>query len=450
MAAPSEPQESVVRLDNLSHYYGKGELRKQVLYDIDLEIRAGEIVILTGPSGSGKTTALTLIGALRSAQEGGVRVLGHDLRGSSAEDLVKVRRGIGYIFQDHHLLEALTAGQNVALALGLHGVPRKELRERTQAILEAVGLGDKVDAHPDSLSGGQKQRVAIARALVAGPQLILADEPTASLDSKSGRYVVALMQSLAREQGVAVVLVTHDNRILDVADRIVHLEDGRLSSFTEAVSSNTEKMMGLLAESHRKGELLRRVEGMQPDAFMLLLEDVTREAADFVRVTEFAGRDAFESMLEQVLEAFTHKIVQLLAAERGSLLLLDEERDELWSKVTTDEGPVEIRIPRDVGIAGAVLASGQSLNVPDAHADPRFYPDVDKETGFHTRCILAVPLRRKDGSVFGLAELLNKQDGGIFDDRDLRHFESLIGSMGSILDAWLTLRRSSGAGGDAP
>ncbi len=439
-AAAAEIPEALVRLEQLSHFYGKGKLRKQVLHEIDLEIRAGEIVILTGPSGSGKTTALTLIGALRSAQEGRLSVLGHDLRGARDDELVKVRRGIGYIFQAHNLLAALTVGQNVELALALHPIPRKEIRECTRAILEAVGLGDKVDAFPDALSEGQKQRVAIARALVARPQLILADEPTATLDRESGRDVVALMQSLAKERGAAVVLVTHDNRILDVADRIVHLEDGRLSSFTEAVSSNTERMMGLLAESQRKGEMLRLVDEMHPDAFLQLLENVTHEAANFVRVTELAGREAFESMLEQVLEVFTHKIVQVLGAERGSLLLLDEEKSELWSKVTTDEGSFEIRIPRDAGIAGVVAASGESLSVPDAYADPRFHPDVDKESGFRTRCILAVPLLLADGSVFGVAELLNKEGGEVFDDRDLQRFETLIGSLGSILDSWVRLR----------
>ena len=313
-AAATEIPEPLVRLEQLSHFYGKGELRKQVLHEIDLEIRVGEIVILTGPSGSGKTTALTLIGALRSAQEGRLSVLGHDLRAARDNELVKVRRGIGYIFQAHNLLAALTVRQNVELPLALHATSRKEIRERTRAILDAVDLGDKVDAFPDTLSGGQKQRVAVARALVARPQLILADEPTATLDRESGRDVVALMQSLAKERGAAVVLVTHDNRILDVADRIVHLEDGRLSSFTEAVSSNTERMMGLLAESQRKGEMLRQVHDMGPDAFRRLLEDVTQEAADFARVTELAGREAFESMLEQVLEVFTHKIVQVLGA----------------------------------------------------------------------------------------------------------------------------------------
>ena len=439
--------EAPVRIEKLDHFYGSGALRKQVLHQLDLIIEAGEIVILTGPSGSGKTTALTLIGALRSAQEGSLRILGQELRGASVQRLVEVRRHIGYIFQHHNLLEALTAGQNVELALGLHsGLSRQETRDRVEAMLDAVGLGDKVQARPSELSGGQKQRVAIARALAGRPRMILADEPTASLDRESGRNAVSMMQRLAREEGVTVVLVTHDNRILDVADRIVHLEDGRLTSFADAVSSNTQQMMGLLAANNRKHELVDRVRDMRPDAFNDLLAEVTREAEDFVRVTEASSRDAFESMLEQALEIFTHKIVGVLGAERGSLLLLDAERGELWSKVTTDEGSFEIRIPRDSGIAGAVVTEGAPQNVPDAYADPRFNPEVDRESGVTTRNLLAVPLRDAAGEVFGVAEILNKLEGEAFDDDDLRRFEELVASMSLILASWNQLHNTNRAG----
>ncbi len=449
MAVAEAVEDVPVRLENLNHFYGKGSLRRQVLFDINLEIGQGEIVILTGPSGSGKTTALTLIGALRSAQEGSLRVLGQELRNASDATLTQVRRQIGYIFQHHNLLGALSAGQNVQLSLGLLERPsRAEARTRTEAMLEAVGLGDQVDASPGSLSGGQKQRVAIARALVANPRMILADEPTASLDRRSGRDVVALMQRLAKEQGVTVVLVTHDNRILDVADRIVHLEDGRLTSFTDAVSSNTQQMMGLLAESNRKGQLLRRVEDMQAEAFTTMLEKVTREAEEFVRITEKSSRDAVESMLEQSLDAFNQKIVQIMGAEHGTLFLLDEQCGELWSKTSTDVGPHEIRIPRDVGIAGAVVSSGVGLNIPDAYRDPRFYRGVDERTGFRTRSILAVPLRTAAGEVFGVAELLNKLSGGAFDEGDRRRFEALTASMSAILRSWSRLRAASGGPAD--
>ena len=227
----------VVTISNLNHAFGKGELRKSVLFDVDLDIFAGEIVIMTGPSGSGKTTLLTLIGGLRSVQSGSVNILGQELYGASKKELVKVRNQIGFIFQSHNLLSCLTAEQNVRMSLRLHqDISFEQRNTMTSDILEAVGLGDKVNFYPDSLSGGQQQRVAIARALVSQPQLVLADEPTAALDSKSGRNIVEIMQQLAKEQGCTILLVTHDNRILDIADRIVHMEDGRLAKDTALVT----------------------------------------------------------------------------------------------------------------------------------------------------------------------------------------------------------------------
>ncbi len=227
----------VVTISNLNHAFGKGELRKSVLFDVDLDIFAGEIVIMTGPSGSGKTTLLTLIGGLRSVQSGSVNILGQELYGASKKELVKVRNQIGFIFQSHNLLSCLTAEQNVRMSLRLHqDISFEQRNTMTSDILEAVGLGDKVNFYPDSLSGGQQQRVAIARALVSQPQLVLADEPTAALDSKSGRNIVEIMQQLAKEQGCTILLVTHDNRILDIADRIVHMEDGRLARDTALVT----------------------------------------------------------------------------------------------------------------------------------------------------------------------------------------------------------------------
>lgn len=219
----------VIDIQNLNHYFGQGKLKKQVLFQINLKITEGEIVILTGPSGSGKTTLLSLIGGLRSVQEGSLQHFEKELRGASEEQLVQTRRQIGYIFQAHNLLPFLTARQNVQMSIELQEhLGGRETEERAALILEKVGLGHRIDYYPDSLSGGQKQRVAIARALAGNPPLVLADEPTAALDSKTGRDVVNLMQRLAKEQRRTIVLVTHDNRILDIADRIVHMEDGRL------------------------------------------------------------------------------------------------------------------------------------------------------------------------------------------------------------------------------
>ena len=218
----------VIDIQNLNHYFGQGTLKKQVLFQINLKITAGEIVILTGPSGSGKTTLLSLIGGLRSVQEGSLQHFEKELRGASEEQLVQTRRQIGYIFQAHNLLPFLTARQNVQMSIELQeNLGGRETEERAALMLEEVGLGHRIDYYPDSLSGGQKQRVAIARALAGNPPLVLADEPTAALDSKTGRDVVNLMQRLAKEQRRTIVLVTHDNRILDIADRIVHMEDGR-------------------------------------------------------------------------------------------------------------------------------------------------------------------------------------------------------------------------------
>ena len=219
----------VINIKNLNHFFGKDELRKQVLFDINLQINRGEIVLMTGPSGSGKTTLLTLVSGLRSPQSGSCKILGQELCGASTAELVQARRNNGYIFQANNLHRSLTATQNVQMGLEVHGKYSKlEVRDRAVAMLEHVGLGTHINYYPDNLSGGQKQRVAIARALVSHPAIVLADEPTAALDSKSGRDVVNLMQKLAREQGSTILLVTHDNRILDVADRIIHMEDGKL------------------------------------------------------------------------------------------------------------------------------------------------------------------------------------------------------------------------------
>ncbi len=230
-------QPPVIAINQVNHYYGTGRLQKQILFEVSADIQRGEIVIMTGPSGSGKTTLLTLIGALRSTQSGSLKVLGQELNQASKHLLVRVRRNIGYIFQSHNLLNSLTARQNVQMSIALHeGISEQVARQQSEAILETVGLGEHLNYYPHDLSGGQKQRVAIARALVSQPKIVLADEPTAALDKKSGHDVVELMQQLAKQQGCSVLIVTHDNRILDVADRLLHMEDGRLSSLTKTLT----------------------------------------------------------------------------------------------------------------------------------------------------------------------------------------------------------------------
>lgn len=234
---PPTTTKPVISAHNLNHYFGQGKLRKPALFDINLDIDPGEIVILTGPSGSGKTTLLTLMGGLRSAQEGSLTILGQEMQGASKQKMMQVRRQIGYIFQAHNLLTFLTAKQNVRMSLELHDrYLEQDMGGISADILKAVGLGQRIDYYADGLSGGQKQRVAIARALVIRPKIILADEPTAALDKKSGRDVVEMMRHLAKQQGCTILLVTHDNRILDIADRIVYMEDGRLADNPNAAA----------------------------------------------------------------------------------------------------------------------------------------------------------------------------------------------------------------------
>ena len=220
---------STVAIEGLSHWYGRGGNRRQVLESVNLRIEPGEVVLLTGPSGCGKTTLLTLIGALRTVQDGQVTVLGQPLNGAGRGARQRLRRRIGMIFQGHNLLRCLTAEQNVQMGADLLiNCSYLARRDLAREWLRAVGLGDHLGKLPHDLSGGQKQRVAIARALAAQPQLLLADEPTAALDSSTGREVVDLLKRLAREQACSVLMVTHDPRILDVADRLVRMEDGRL------------------------------------------------------------------------------------------------------------------------------------------------------------------------------------------------------------------------------
>ncbi|MEC4812789.1 MAG: DevA family ABC transporter ATP-binding protein [Scytonema sp. PMC 1069.18] len=223
--------EPVISARNLNHYFGKGDLRKQALFDINLNIYPGEIVIMTGPSGSGKTTLLTMMGGLRSVQEGSLKIMGQEMRGANKQQMMYLRRKIGYIFQAHNLMTFLTAKQNVRMSLELHEeYLNQDMDAISTNILQEVGLGQRINYYADSLSGGQKQRVAIARALVSHPKIVLADEPTAALDKKSGRDVVDMMHKLAKQQACTILLVTHDNRILDIADRIIYMEDGRLSN----------------------------------------------------------------------------------------------------------------------------------------------------------------------------------------------------------------------------
>ena len=220
--------DEVLQIAGLNHWFGTGEARKQAIFDFDLNIARGDLTILMGPSGSGKTTILTLAGCLRDVQDGSVRLLGHELNGALKATHEMLRKRLGFIFQAHNLHESLTAEQNVLMGLQVHGLQGPTYTQAARKMLDLVGLGDRMTYLPQNLSGGQKQRVAVARALVGNPDIIFADEPTAALDKDSGVNIVRMLKELGRVRGTTTVMVTHDNRILDMADRILAMEDGRL------------------------------------------------------------------------------------------------------------------------------------------------------------------------------------------------------------------------------
>ncbi|MGF1651663.1 MAG: ATP-binding cassette domain-containing protein [Hyphomicrobiaceae bacterium] len=234
--------EPPIVVSHLDHYFGAGDTRIQALFDISLTIARGSLTVLMGASGSGKTTLLTLMACLRDVHSGSVRLLGTELNGADEATQIALRRRIGVVFQAHNLHDSLTARQNVLMGLQVHG--RGQPARQSAAVehmLGLVGLADRIEYLPANLSGGQKQRVAIARALVSNPEIVFADEPTAALDKVSGMAVVELLKKLGTERGTTTVMVTHDPRILDLADRIITLEDGALARDTDAASSNLDQ-----------------------------------------------------------------------------------------------------------------------------------------------------------------------------------------------------------------
>jgi len=219
---------AVVEAVDIHHHYGEGPQRVDVLFDINMQVREGELVIVTGPSGSGKTTLLTILGTMRKPSEGKLQLLGADTTGLVGAELDALRNRIRFLFQKRNLLSSLTAIQNVIAGVSTTPLADPNWDEaRARHLLGMLGLSDKADAWPDELSGGQQQRVAIARVLIGLPDLIIADEPTSALDRVSGRLVVDQLKDLAMRAKCAVVLSTHDERIFDVASRRLHIEDGR-------------------------------------------------------------------------------------------------------------------------------------------------------------------------------------------------------------------------------
>jgi putative ABC transport system ATP-binding protein len=427
----------VIAVEKVNHWYGVGALRKQVLFDVSIDVLPGEIVILTGPSGSGKTTLLTLCGALRTVVDGSVRIFRTELRGAAGDVLVRTRESIGFIFQAHNLLAALTARQNVALSLGLDAsLTNRERAKKAAQMLEEVGLGNRIDYYPEHLSGGQKQRVAVARALVRAPEIILADEPTASLDRKAGREVIELLNKIARQQGCAILLVTHDNRILDIADRIVTLEDGRLMSFAAGLAANTGNLLAAFARLQHKGELKRHLREVSRKQFVEILEQMTSEFEQYLRVLEVGSQEAVQSIFNNVLEAVSYKMVALLNADRGSLFLVDRAKGTMRSRIAHSGGdqPLEIEVAIDKSVAGQVVLTGQLLNINDPYNYPHFNPEVDRKTGYQTQSILCLPIYDRRNQIFAVAQLLNKQGGPAFTREDEESFRSFAEPLGVILE----------------
>jgi putative ABC transport system ATP-binding protein len=408
----------VISMRNVSHFFGSGALRKQILFEITCEILPGEIVIMTGPSGSGKTTILTLVGALRSVEHGSLRVLGEELNGASHDTQMRVRQRIGFIFQAHNLLDALTAAQNVEVALGVDPPPAREARARSAAVLQAVGLSERVHYHPPQLSGGERQRVAIARALVRHPQIILADEPTASLDKHSGREVVELLRQLARREGCAVLLVTHDNRILDIADRIMTLEDGRMGAFGSVTSPYAGHLLTALSHLPEKDHVRFLLKDVQEGDFVDLLKTLGGEVEQFLNILNLGNHESVCELFGTLLDGLLSKIAELLDASGAGLVGRDGEHLR----------PTDPQARPDPAVTARVVATGRTLNASGTDLGP----------GIHSA--LCVPLRDRMEEICVVAQLVNKKTGGRFTDADERAFRDFAVPLGVLVEAWQRLR----------
>ena len=244
---------ATLEVNQVTKRYGSGTIEVAAVRDVSLSVAPGEIVLIMGPSGSGKTTLLSMLGALLKPSAGEIRLNGDVISAMKENRLPEIRlQKFGFIFQDFNLLSALTALENVAIVAELAGVKGPEARRKAKELMTGLGLGERLNFLPEKLSGGEKQRVAIARALVNDPALILADEPTANLDSKIGHEIMRLLRSIAKEQGRSVVIVSHDQRIKDIADRVLWLEDGQ---FKEMVSMATDPVCGMAVEQETAIEM---------------------------------------------------------------------------------------------------------------------------------------------------------------------------------------------------
>jgi putative ABC transport system ATP-binding protein len=304
------PHDLSIAINDLQHYYGERETRTQILHDIDLDITSGEIVIITGPSGCGKTTLLTLIGTLRSVIDGSIKVLGTELNGLDSAGINRMRKNIGFIFQAHNLFESLTAFQNVKMACELLNMSAAESKTRIEQTLTSLGLGDRIHYKPDSLSGGQKQRVAVARGIIHRPKLLLADEPTAALDASSTNEVINMFRQLANEYHTTILIVTHDDRILKVADRIVNLGSGHI--MTNIVTEKVQLIARLLVDFEHKTDSELKL-------FSQLTPATLTDVADKMQLRQYVAGDTIIRQGETGNEFFV--------IARGDVdIIVDEEK----------------------------------------------------------------------------------------------------------------------------
>jgi putative ABC transport system ATP-binding protein len=343
------PQGNLIEAGSVSHFFGAEGARTQVLFDVSITVPPGQLVIMTGPSGSGKTTLLTLLGALRAGQSGQLQVLDRNVMGLDDAGLTEMRRNIGFIFQMHNLIDSLSSINNVMMSTHLTEIPPADARRNARALLERLGLGHRADYKPGALSGGQRQRVAVARALVNRPRLILADEPTAALDGKSSGEVVDLLRESAAQDGASILMVTHDNRILDKADRIVSMVDGRITSdvmvreqvlicemlrkidFFSALGTAEISQVGeqMRPVPFKDGEVLIR-QGDIGDRFLLIRKGeidvhVADGAGDKIVATLGVGRYIGEKAL------LTDEVRNASAVGRGAGLVYELGKDEFRS-----------------------------------------------------------------------------------------------------------------------
>jgi len=406
----------LVIANDLNFSFGEGELRRQMLYGIDFVLEPGEIVIVTGPSGSGKSTFLTLVGTLRSHQEGQLDVVGNSLLGASAATINNVRQQLGFIFQYHNLLDSLTATENVLMGFAKGDKRTKsQLKEVASSTLATLGLEMRLNYKPSSLSGGQNQRVSIARALVRSPKVILADEPTASLDATTTEIVMRLFREQTKELGSSILLVTHDDRIFKQADRVVEVRDGKLrdagATYLDHGKNQASAALTTIAHSHkleapavtadpRPGTLAaNRVKGALES-----LEKVLSDLAEIKLATTLQS-------LAQSLTYIASESASSLNADGCSIYLYDKDNAELFTlALSSAKDDLEgFAISTDKGFVGKCFREGAAVLEGRAADSTTLDRTIDLKSGLTTQSVACVPLSTETGDVFGIIQLVDQK-----------------------------------------